>query len=112
MLCAPVAACGHSAVLVKDKMYVIFGYNGVYGYLNWVQELDLDAGHWSVVPTTGALVQGTYGHSSVWDPLTKRIYVYGGYQSESSLTYGLTDAFYSLDPALKVIHWPAVDLCD
>jgi len=57
---------------------------------------------WSVVSTSGALVQGSYGHSSVWDPLTKRIYVYGGYQSESSSTYGLTNALYSYDTAQKV----------
>lgn len=37
-LCGPVAATGHSAVLVKDKMYVIFGYNPVFGYLNILQE--------------------------------------------------------------------------
>jgi len=98
----PVATCGHSAVLVKDKMYVIFGYNAVFGYLNWIQEYGIDSQQWSVVASTGALVQGSYGHSSVWDPLTKRIYVYGGYQSESSSTYGLTDAFYSFDPAGKV----------
>ena len=52
--------------------------------------------------TTGALVQGSYGHSSVWDPLTKKIYVYGGYQSENSSNYGSTDAFYSFDPILKL----------
>lgn len=54
------------------------------------------------MPSTGALVQGSYGHSSVWDPLTKRIYVYGGYQSESSSTYGLTDSLYSFDPSQRV----------
>jgi N-acetylneuraminic acid mutarotase len=54
------------------------------------------------VSSSGALVQGSYGHSSVWDPLTKRIYVYGGYQSESSSAYGLTDALHSYDPALRV----------
>ena len=57
---------------------------------------------WSVVSTSGALVQGSYGHSSVWDPLTKRIYVYGGYRSESSSIYELTNALYSYDPAQKV----------
>ena len=61
-----------------------------------------DNRQWNVVSTSGALVQGSYGHSSVWDPLTKRIYVYGGYQSESSSTYGLTDAMYSFDPTQRV----------
>lgn len=40
-LCGPVAAVGHSTVLVKDKMYVIFGYNAIYGYLNIIQEYSL-----------------------------------------------------------------------
>lgn len=61
-----------------------------------------DSRQWSVVSSSGALVQGSYGHSSVWDPLTKRIYVYGGYQSESSSAYGLTDALHSYDPAQRV----------
>ena len=64
--------------------------------------LHIDNRIWSVVSTSGALVQGSYGHSSVWDPLTRRIYVYGGYQSESSSTYGLTNALYSYDTAQKV----------
>lgn len=40
-MCGPVATTGHSAVLVKDKMYVIFGYNPVYGYLNVIQEYQI-----------------------------------------------------------------------
>lgn len=57
---------------------------------------------WNVITSSGALVQGSYGHSSVWDPLTKRIFVYGGYQSESSLAYGPTDTLYSFDPSQKI----------
>ena len=40
-MCGPVATTGHSAVLVKDKMYVIFGYNPIYGYLNILQEYSI-----------------------------------------------------------------------
>lgn len=40
-VCGPVAATGHSSVLVKDKMYVIFGYNPIYGYLNVLQEFSI-----------------------------------------------------------------------
>jgi N-acetylneuraminic acid mutarotase len=69
---------------------------------NQTKRTCLDNRQWNVVSTSGALVQGSYGHSSVWDPLTKRIYVYGGYQSESSSTYGLTDAMYSFDPAQRI----------
>ncbi len=62
----------------------------------------IDHKQWNIVSSSGALVQGSYGHTSVWDPLTKRIFVYGGYQSESSSTYGLTDSMYSFDPAQRV----------
>lgn len=40
-MCGPVAATGHSAVLVKDRMYIVFGYNNIYGYLNVVQEYNI-----------------------------------------------------------------------
>ena len=33
---------------------------------------------WSIKTTTGYPVRGGFGHSSVWDHITNRIYVYGG----------------------------------
>lgn len=36
--CMPLAAVGHTATAVEDKMIVIFGHNPRYGYLNSVQE--------------------------------------------------------------------------
>ena len=36
---------------------------------------------WSILPTSGYPVRGGFGHSSVWDDITNRIYVYGGYVS-------------------------------
>lgn len=36
---------------------------------------------WSVLETRGALVQGGYGHSSVYDPQTHSIYIHGGYKA-------------------------------
>ena len=32
---------GHTAHIIGDKLYVIFGHSPVYGYLNTVQECDL-----------------------------------------------------------------------
>jgi N-acetylneuraminic acid mutarotase len=53
---------------------------------------------WSVVQTKGFPVKGGYGHSSAWDPVTQKMYVYGGYVSESASTAGLSNKLYSYDP--------------
>lgn len=53
---------------------------------------------WKIVKTKGFPVKGGYGHSSAWDPLTQRIYVYGGFIS-SNLNLGhMSDRLYSYDP--------------
>ena len=41
---------------------------------------------WSILPTSGYPVRGGFGHSSVWDDITNRIYVYGGYVSTGTVT--------------------------
>ena len=48
--------------------------------------------------TKGALVKGSYGHSSVYYEKTGEIFVYGGYQSGSISQYSLTDKLYSYRP--------------
>lgn len=53
---------------------------------------------WSSVSTTGALVKGGYGQSSVYDESTGLIYVHGGYQSQSFSAYLLSDALYAFNP--------------
>ena len=53
---------------------------------------------WSIVNTTGALVKGRYGHSSVYDDTTGLILVHGGYQSQSFSAYLLSDALYAFNP--------------
>ena len=40
---------------------------------------------WSILPTSGYPVRGGFGHSSVWDDITNRIYVYGGYVSTGTI---------------------------
>lgn len=51
-----------------------------------------------MVQTRGFPVKGGYGHSSAWDPVTQKMYVYGGYVSESASTAGLSNKLYSYDP--------------
>ena len=55
-------------------------------------------GSWSVVNTTGAVIKGGYGHSSIYDELNGVILVHGGYHSMSAATYLLTDALYEFNP--------------
>ena len=49
--------------------------------------------------TTGAIVKGMFGHSSVYDPVTNKVLVHGGYSSESSAVYFLSDSLFEFDPA-------------
>lgn len=49
---------------------------------------------WLVPETKGAIVQGGYGHTSVYDELTKSVYVHGGYKALPGNKYGLVDDLY------------------
>ncbi|XP_039300291.1 attractin-like protein 1 isoform X2 [Nilaparvata lugens] len=106
-LCGPLKSSGHTATLVttnkqkkSEKMVVIFGHSPTYGYLNTVQEFHFGTREWIVVKTKGFPVKGGYGHSSSWDPMTQRIYVYGGFVSEFPSTPILSNRLYAYDPDL------------
>lgn len=119
---------GHTATLFTNKsrkseiMIVIFGYSPVLGFLNTVQEYHFGKYYhtvtsffykrlltfvctgtreWKVVKTKGFPVKGGYGHSSAWDPLTQRIYVYGGFISSNVASSHLSDRLYSYDPTSR-----------
>ncbi|XP_039403593.1 attractin-like protein 1 isoform X2 [Mauremys reevesii] len=90
---------GHSAHIVElDSrdvvMIIIFGYSAVYGYTSSVQEYYIRSNSWLVAETKGAIVQGGYGHTSVYDEMTKSIYVHGGYKALPGNKYGLVDDLY------------------
>ncbi|XP_019473520.1 attractin-like protein 1 [Meleagris gallopavo] len=52
---------------------------------------------WLVPETKGAIVQGGYGHTSVYDELTKSVYVHGGYKALPGNKYGLVDDLYKYE---------------
>lgn len=52
---------------------------------------------WLVPETKGAIVQGGYGHTSVYDEITKSIYVHGGYKALPGNKYGLVDDLYKYE---------------
>uniref|UniRef100_UPI00398E86D8 attractin isoform X4 n=1 Tax=Pristiophorus japonicus TaxID=55135 RepID=UPI00398E86D8 len=96
------AVVGHSAHIVQLKdgsvmMLVIFGYCPLYGYISKIQGYNLGKNTWHILQTNGALVQGGYGHSSVYDPKTRAIYIHGGYKAVSANKYGLTDDLYKYE---------------
>ncbi|KFO24512.1 Attractin [Fukomys damarensis] len=96
------AVVGHSAHIITLKtgrvvMLVIFGHCPLYGYIGNVQEYNLDKNTWCVLHTHGALLQGDYGHSSVYDHKTKALYVHGGCKAFIVDKYGLADDLYKYD---------------
>uniref|UniRef100_A0A8C3S0Y5 Attractin n=1 Tax=Chelydra serpentina TaxID=8475 RepID=A0A8C3S0Y5_CHESE len=96
------AVVGHSAHIVTLEdgsavMLVIFGHCPLYGYISNVQEYNLATNTWNILQTSGALVQGGYGHSSVYDPNTKSIYIHGGYKAFSANKYRLADDLYKYE---------------
>lgn len=56
---------------------------------------------WLVPETKGAIVQGGYGHTSVYDEVTKSIYVHGGYKALPGNKYGLVDDLYRYEVNTK-----------
>ncbi|KAF5894841.1 attractin isoform X1, partial [Clarias magur] len=98
------AVVGHSAHIVhlqpdgsEPVMLVIFGHCPLYGYISQVQQYNIGKNRWSVLETTGALVHGGYGHSSVYDPQTRSIYIHGGYKAFNATKYGLAGDLYRYD---------------
>ncbi|KAM9787623.1 attractin isoform 2-T2 [Syngnathus typhle] len=102
------AVVGHSAHVVpplqegdSPVMLVLFGHCPLYGYMSLVQEYNIQRNQWSLVPTDGALIQGGYGHSSVFDDATRAIYTHGGYKAFSASKCGLAGDLYRLDVDTK-----------
>ncbi|XP_014824565.1 PREDICTED: attractin-like protein 1 isoform X3 [Poecilia mexicana] len=90
---------GHTAHVVilpngDPVMLVFFGYSPIYSYINKVQEYNIRSNLWQVVSVGGAVVQGGYGHSSVYDQAGGCVYIHGGYTALSNNKYGLVDHMY------------------
>ncbi|XP_063432339.1 attractin-like protein 1 isoform X2 [Mytilus trossulus] len=93
----PVAVASHTAHVINGVMYILFGYSPIYGYKNRIQEYFIGNDTWIVPRTFGSVVEGGFGHSSVYDPHSKLIYVYGGYHAGDTSSDQLSDKLYSFD---------------
>ncbi|GLD73205.1 attractin-like protein 1 isoform X2, partial [Lates japonicus] len=96
----PYALEGHTAHVVEladgePVMLILFGYSPVYSYINKVQEYSIRSNSWQVVSAGGAMVQGGYGHSSLYDEASGCVFVHGGYKAlNNNNKYGLVDHMY------------------
>uniref|UniRef100_A0A672H204 Attractin like 1 n=1 Tax=Salarias fasciatus TaxID=181472 RepID=A0A672H204_SALFA len=95
----PYSLEGHTAHVVEladgePAMLVFFGYSPVYSYVNKVQEYSIRSNSWQVLSPGGAVVQGGYGHSSVYDQASGCVFVHGGYKALNNNKYGLVDHLY------------------
>ncbi|RMX57812.1 hypothetical protein pdam_00006739 [Pocillopora damicornis] len=97
---SPLYVAGHTATLVDSTMIVLFGFGPNRGYTDRVQEFDLETGKWSIYTTPTEIIPPSYGHSSVYDPVGKLIYVYGGIASVGSDK--LSTALTSYDPKARI----------
>ncbi|EFA10578.2 Attractin-like protein 1 [Tribolium castaneum] len=109
LMCGPLKSAGHTATVIEnstnrkaDRMIVLFGHSPHLGYLNTVQEYYFGTREWHIVATKGYPVKGGYGHTATWDPLTGKIYVYGGVVSENESAQVLSKSLYSYDPNTRV----------
>ncbi|KAK7901118.1 hypothetical protein WMY93_017887 [Mugilogobius chulae] len=90
---------GHSAHVVHRQdgqavMLVFWGYSPLHGYLDTVQEYHTGERRWQVLSTRGTVVQGSYGHSSVYDQTSDCVFLHGGYKALGHNKYGLVDHLY------------------
>ncbi|CAG00346.1 unnamed protein product [Tetraodon nigroviridis] len=109
----PYALEGHTAHVValadgEAAMLTFFGYSPLYSYVNKVQEYNIRSNTWQVVSAGGAVVQGGYGHSSVYDQASGCVFVHGGYKALGSNKYGLLAISGPSSPDLVCTEMPTV----
>uniref|UniRef100_A0A3B4FYQ4 Attractin-like protein 1 n=1 Tax=Pundamilia nyererei TaxID=303518 RepID=A0A3B4FYQ4_9CICH len=107
----PLYRYGHSLALHQDDIYM-FGGKLEAGPANVTDEMWVfniprpplsppslfvcvsGSNSWQVVSSGGAVVQGGYGHSSVYDEASGCVFVHGGYKALNNNKYGLVDHMY------------------
>ncbi|KAI6188845.1 hypothetical protein M3Y98_00398300 [Aphelenchoides besseyi] len=104
-LALPAAVSGHTAHVIKDEMYVIFGYNPFEGYLHRIQIYSFVTRSWISPDERGGTdtqVMGRFGHSSVLTFQEKKpyVFVYGGFNAPlNGYSYAITDDLMVYNPS-------------
>lgn len=96
---------GHSADLVtfsngSEIMVVMFGYHPIMGYSPFVYEYEPTTKSWIMPKTNGTVVQGLFGHTTVYDSVKQRIYIHGGVRLTGTgrINAYSTDQMLAYDP--------------
>jgi hypothetical protein len=88
----------HSAIYDSEHNQVVFfGGKGLVDCLNDVWELSLTDLSWSQIPTSGQIPIIRQSHSAIYDPVNKRMIVFGG-----TNPYNVFNDLYSLDLSTHV----------
>ncbi|XP_038219732.1 attractin-like protein 1 [Zerene cesonia] len=106
--CGGLHLSGHTALFArlgktkKPVMLVFFGHSPHYGYMHLVQEFYIDEGVWSVSQTRGWPARAGFGHTAVFDPLSKKVYVHAGLVSESEATQAPSASLYEYEIETRI----------
>ena len=101
----PSSVAGHTAHVIDEEMFIVFGYNQYEGYIARVQIYSFATKKWINSDERGGTdsqVMGRFGHASVLtsqDEKNQMIYVYGGFNAPlNSYSYDITDDLLVYDP--------------
>ena len=87
-----------SVILSCFSIYLLYNAKNMSFHCNHNYPFTFTANDSWIVPRThGTVVEGGFGHSSVYDPQSKLIYVYGGYHAGDTSSDQLSDKLYSFD---------------
>ncbi|OAF71362.1 hypothetical protein A3Q56_00872 [Intoshia linei] len=89
-----VPVAGHTSHIIGSTLYILFGYNDIYGYMNLLQKCNLENKFCQEISPRGIPMHGLFGHTSVYDNQTDSIFIHGG----------LTTAFYPKKSSPNIFH--------
>lgn len=101
------ALWGHTANTVEledglNVMIVMFGFHTEYELSGFVFEYNFDTAIWTKVITSGDRMEGSFGHTSTWDPVNRLCYLHGGFSYHQGKTkFVNTDVTFSYQPDTK-----------
>lgn len=77
----PAARCGHSLTAVGDKLAVFGGWDGTRNWFNDFWLFDISTFTWVKPAATGMAPQARHGHVTIYDEVSQRLLVFGGWSN-------------------------------